>query len=188
MPPRRWHPRLLLQTCHHHGPTKAGAISQDPDGQLQLGSTQTLQSLHGISRSHIGNNVFRTTDHLNQKLDADLVTNTHSSANSRLSMIIAAQPPIWQPPQHFFPWRQWGLNGDLRRLRLAWRGAPASRTVFSLLRQGTIRAIPCVLSGPCFKSCQDIIKSCRRSQATLQVDSPASFTFRSYVKKANIFA
>lgn len=68
MPPRHWHPRLLLQTCHHHGPTKAGAISQDPDGQLQLGSTQTLQSLHCISRSHIGNNDFRTTDHLESEI------------------------------------------------------------------------------------------------------------------------
>ena len=166
MPPRRWHPRLLLQTCHHHGPTKAGAICQDPDGQLQLGSTQTLQSLHGISRSHIGNNAFRTTDHLNQKLDADLVTNTHSSANSRLSMIIAAQPPIWQPPQHFFPWRQWGLNGALR---LAWRRAPASRTVFSLLRQWTIRTVPCICLVLCpFRSLFQVLS---RYHQILQTES-----------------
>lgn len=113
----------------------------------------------------------------NQKLDADLVTAffffydnrspaTHLAAAAAL-LSLASMGAQWGPT--------W----------LAWRRAPASRTVFSLLRHATIRTVPCiallyVLSGPCFKSCQDIIKFCRRSQATLQVDLSASFTIRSY--------
>ena len=172
---------MARQRLEQFPKTQMVSFNQDPCKPCIL--CMAFQKPH---RQQCFSRIIESLSTRNQKLDADLVTNTHSSANPRFSMIqatdLAAAAALLSLASK-------GAQWDLHGLGLARRRAPGSRAVFSLLLQRTIRTVPWialfyVLSGPSFQVLQDMYHQILQMESgnTLQVDSPASFTVRVCLK------